>query len=1112
MNPTWFNFYHTPEGEGGILVAAAKNAATEFGGRILLSASITRTDSPLIGVGQGRSVNEPQVSNAALLVDLYEVCLDTTDELDDCWVTIELPPVLGEQESKHPEKIASAAFAWDDREGRFPPLALHLPPPGQCADIILSVYTSAASGFFGGTTVSKYMYVRIPSEEIYTLDVKPRWQEMLFATDSGEFATNAGCMLCSVNLVEDSDVGARPPRAEIEIERYVFRALISQAVNLPVSDPAGTTDGFVVVFFGPAMMTTPIYSGSICPSWHQILESVVDLPTNKDMRPDIIIYVLDKDENENAPLAMLRYSTRGNKSLPVYWEGPLAWHPLSDAPGGPMTQAQLLCGFELIPEEQVRKHPRTSILPPTVPYRVEIFVIGVRLQDNNDVSSPTVEVSWGRADTDRDDIWITPRKYRFSAVGQGGNGCYNFMEKISLAPCNLANDVNFQEWLEIKLLVDEDEAKDKQAVLCSATVHLTPHLPFVEKKACKKLQQQYRNRRMSELRRMDYDAQNPGGVAIPGVAPGSGLDMEGGRGVTKLVVDGDQAERILAQKEEELAVGLGWNYDFLDRSNIKALGGDTYSCVNEMDIDSFNQQEVKRSRVGKPGEDLEPEEELDRHVPAVDRFRRQFHWPKLIDTDDDGLGDHKDINDELERTNELPNDGMPYLTAPLFCQGPGGTQEVVGTFKYIVRIVDRQKFKEDGPEVRKDNEAWENKIRQLEDWVFGAKDLIIRAYILSAEGLAPRASDSNLSSYVWTSVAGDNDPAYSFKDQSTIRSHTLFPDFNVVHRYSKASFPEHCLLKLHVVERTTGFIAGGQQDEVIGSTMVDLEDRFFHSRYPKMVKDGVTPVEARRLLAEGSCFGRGHVRLWIDIMHSKDATEPKLLPSTEATEYELRLVIWKMTDIRTNYGGAPTTRIKAKMALDEGTEVIKETDDHKDTSDACATFNWRLIFPVKVPCRDAKMLLEAGDGGYLWTDLIGNVTLDFERDFGQAKRSGAEVVLPRGKVKIFHPDVPGQVRGVIELQGVLLHNIEAKQRVVGEGRDEPNDDPWLNPDDPHLLKGRVSLVSAGLENLGKAGEALWSFGKYALLIKVLIGVGSALAAGIPSLLLFINITKDDSDS
>ena len=68
------------------------------------------------------------------------------------------------------------------------------------------------------------------------------------------------------------------------------------------------------------------------------MEAEVELPTDKDLRPDIVCFMLEEDEDENALLGLLRYAT-GDDKLPTYWEGPLTWFSLRDATTGASTKA-----------------------------------------------------------------------------------------------------------------------------------------------------------------------------------------------------------------------------------------------------------------------------------------------------------------------------------------------------------------------------------------------------------------------------------------------------------------------------------------------------------------------------------------------------------------------------------------------------------------------------------------------------------------------------------------------------------------------------------------------------------------------------------------------------
>merc|ERR1711972_748424 len=90
-------------------------------------------------------------------------------------------------------------------------------------------------------------------------------------------------------------------------------------------------------------------------------------------------------------------------------------------------------------------------------------------------------------------------------------------------------------------------------------------------------------------------------------------------------------------------------------------------------------------------------------------------------------------------------------------------------------------------------------------------------------------------------------------------------------------------------------------------------------------------------------------------------------------------------------------RLRMNQMLHSSTEMQKETDCHKDTLDGRATFNYRFIFPIKIPCRAAKVLITAvnvGQTGF-FNDTIGEVTLDLGADYAEAKKTGAEVVMPR---------------------------------------------------------------------------------------------------------------------
>eukprot|EP00928_Gymnodinium_smaydae_P071948 TRINITY_DN55405_c0_g1_i1.p1 TRINITY_DN55405_c0_g1~~TRINITY_DN55405_c0_g1_i1.p1 ORF type:complete len:1356 (-),score=179.29 TRINITY_DN55405_c0_g1_i1:30-4097(-) len=1079
LNPSWFNFYHSPQIAelGGI--TSSKGAECEYAGRLMVSAKVIRCENPQLGCNPTRPPREPQVTNHAMWFDFYEIAMDTGDEnkLD---VKVLFPPFVDEIELVSPYRVqGSTTFTWDGMAGRLDPVPVQIPEISQCADVFISLFLAD----------QKYGYIRVPAEDILNAEHVPKWHE-IFAVEAGEFASNVGVMLCSISL-HPLDLGRTvPPRMTIELEEYVFRAMIYQVVNLPVADDIGKSDAFAVIFFGPVLLQTPIYSDALSPSWYLCLEKTVHMPKLETMRPNITVIVLDKDVSGIEALAAATYETQEHGNLPVVWDKPPIWLELDDVPGGPLTQARCLCAFELFPERQRSHYERDSIMPPTTPCRVEFFIIGIRMYSTAELHSPMIEANWGRADKDNPHIWANPKKSRMTKIGKGAHGQYNFFDKLVLGPCGLVSDSTYQEFLEVRIMCTEDENSEEWKPHCSANIHLTPYMPMFTEAQRSAAAKKHRTKRVSEIKREEADEER----GIVREDSEDELEYE------------ENAQGSDETKREAIARVLGWNYTEIEESNKKELddGSFEFDCVADEHFKIFA---AGQARADKIVEELKNAKDKNEDVSwmRLQLFDGTFQWPAIV-THDDGCGQHMDINMELEQYTTLSTDKLPYIISPLF-RGKNGCQETVGVIKFMIRIIERDRYKENDADMQRENAEFQAKIDRFKKAYDEANDIHVRAYVLNCEGLSPN-SPYSCASYLWSTCGTESDPTANIKDELQLREHTLFPHFNALHQFKRCAFPECSQIKVRVVEQVPGLIPGTPPThEIIGHTTIDLEDRWFHPRFNKMVTTGVTPIEARRLVKEGSGFARGYIRMWVDMISAQDAQDfPALvLPDASPQEFELRIAIYKVTDIQTLDGGLACAQVVAKTSLDDGTVLKQITDQHK-CSDDIATFNWRFIFNIMIPCKEPRVKFMLEDAGMMSTDMLAEVTLDFSADYTEATE-GAEVILPKGKVKLVHLAFPGQTRAVLEMEGKLLSKAEATQRKVGLGRDEPNEDPFLDPQDPHLLKGREGMMAAMANAVAAVGNGLAMLGKLGAYYKIFMMIAAIIPSIGGTIFMIIQMTR-----
>ena len=252
-------------------------------------------------------------------------------------------------------------------------------------------------------------------------------------------------------------------------------------------------------------------------------------------------------------------------------------------------------------------------------------------------------------------------------------------------------------------------------------------------------------------------------------------------------------------------------------------------------------------------------------------------------------------------------------------------------------------------------------------------------------------------------------------------------------------------------------------------------------------------IEERKLInpIQGE-VPQGYLEMFVDIFPRADGPVPQELDIgvRQPEDMVLRIIVWNTKDVdlldNPLYQDEPTSDIYVKAFL-RGQNKSKSTDVHYRSMNGEGMFNWRLIFPFKYLSIEQEIVINEKehfwkvDGTekrvepelvvqiwdndqFLPDDFIGSLEFKLNNFYKPARYvrtanldditpredfSNADNLFKRKRVRGWWPlvkipdGINSHITGKIEMEVEILTADEAINKPAGEGRDEPNANPFL---------------------------------------------------------------------
>jgi uncharacterized Zn-finger protein len=699
--------------------------------------------------------------------------------------------------------------------------------------------------------------------------------------------------------------GTCPQRAPLvypPVESYELRTFLFCARDLPAADKTGTSDPFLLLTTCGQRFESAIQKKTNNPNWNEVYCKTIELTRdNKKLSPNVFLNVFDWDQLGSSTLMGNAFVAM--HEIPIYTglNVDILTNPtvrVLDLQFGSKNVGKLLMGFALIPLKMVASAPPPALKVEMIPCKIDVFVIGLR-----DLKAKGV---------------IRPLNKPYLSITAEEASAKGPASKIKTEASNFPSKTDPNYFCALSLTMDIPKmpilcpflqltAKDSFALntyaLGQHSLNLKPLLPWVSATNSEPSKSFPPVNRLSEVRQNSATNKisNETHVTIDVVEPED---------------DSNSETRPLLEKDE---------------------GTQSIKMKSKVRVQRTDAVELAETH-------LDIQEEATEQLP--------------ISIADDPVGGRPAVLGMLEATLEAPLINEYILTRGSSRgisskklkkkqkQGKvtGGEVSILsGKIKAVVAITEIASGARGGP-----SDAIIASLPSKQEKV------VVRLYIIRAFKLT--AKDLLGSSDPFLKIAHGSGLAHEIEDkQRSLRKNTLNPDFYTSYEF-EAMIPGDSAVQVSVFD----YNAIGS-NELIGSTMIDIENRWFNPSWRAMPNK---PMEIRPLKVVSSRANQGTIEMWIDMFSETVAkiTPRHHIEPPKPEDWELRVIVWKTAKCVNKDEGSSDLYVSCQIEGNAGSK--QSTDTHWKSEDGTGNFNYRMKFPLLLPA--SQSLIKVRTVLFMW--------------------------------------------------------------------------------------------------------------------------------------------------